>query len=300
LELRWLHDFLTLAETGNFTRAAALRHTSQAAFSRRIQQLEAWLGAPLIDRSMFPTRLTPEGEIFRRSAGEMLRQVSDVRAEIADRPDLSADHIRLALPFALATSHLPSWWIDWTRDSPLTSELTLGNVHDVCNGLVSGSVDVMICFESALQPIDLGDGVDALTLGHDAMRPYASPQLIESRRFAWPATEARPAPLLTYSSGVYSSRLVDLTLRNLAEPLAARRVLTSDMTDVLREMARLGLGVAWLPDASAAAANDDLKPLPGDAFVIPLAIKAFRARDNASRATWRLWDILKRVGAEAA
>jgi LysR family transcriptional regulator, hypochlorite-specific transcription factor HypT len=102
LEIRWLQDFLTLAETGNFTRAAMLRHSSQAAFSRRIQQLEAYLGAPLIDRGVFPTKLTPEGETFRRAAAEMLRQVADVRTEITGRPRQNAGHVKLALPFALA------------------------------------------------------------------------------------------------------------------------------------------------------------------------------------------------------
>ena len=48
MELRWLQDFLMVAETGNFTRAAEKRNTSQAAFSRRIKSLEAWLGFDLI------------------------------------------------------------------------------------------------------------------------------------------------------------------------------------------------------------------------------------------------------------
>lgn len=30
MEIRWLQDFLVVAETGNFTRAAAMRNTSQA------------------------------------------------------------------------------------------------------------------------------------------------------------------------------------------------------------------------------------------------------------------------------
>ena len=68
-----------VAETGNFTRAAEKRNTSQAAFSRRIKSLEAWLGFDLIDRSVYPTQLTPQGERFREHAGELLRQMLDSR-----------------------------------------------------------------------------------------------------------------------------------------------------------------------------------------------------------------------------
>jgi DNA-binding transcriptional LysR family regulator len=35
----------------------ALRNVTQPAFSRRIQSLEAWLGADLIDRTLYPTRV---------------------------------------------------------------------------------------------------------------------------------------------------------------------------------------------------------------------------------------------------
>ena len=51
MESKWLEDFVSLAETGSFSRSAALRHVTQPAFSRRIRSLEAWLGADLIDRS---------------------------------------------------------------------------------------------------------------------------------------------------------------------------------------------------------------------------------------------------------
>ncbi|MGH8818064.1 MAG: LysR family transcriptional regulator, partial [Achromobacter pestifer] len=58
MDTRWLQDFITLSEVRNFTRAAEARNLSQAAFSRRIQSLENWVGARLIDRSAFPTQLT--------------------------------------------------------------------------------------------------------------------------------------------------------------------------------------------------------------------------------------------------
>ena len=61
MDIRWLQDFLTVAERGNFTRAAEERNASQAAFSRRIQALESWLGVTLIDRSVFWARSSVEG-----------------------------------------------------------------------------------------------------------------------------------------------------------------------------------------------------------------------------------------------
>ncbi|MCK7497041.1 MAG: LysR family transcriptional regulator [Comamonadaceae bacterium] len=47
-------------------RSAQLRHVTQPAFSRRIQALEAWAGIDLVDRSSYPTRLTPAGETLPR------------------------------------------------------------------------------------------------------------------------------------------------------------------------------------------------------------------------------------------
>ena len=68
METKWLEDFVSLAETRSFSRSAQLRHVTQPAFSRRIQALEAWAGLDLVDRSSYPTRLTPAGETFHGQA----------------------------------------------------------------------------------------------------------------------------------------------------------------------------------------------------------------------------------------
>ena len=64
----WLEDFVALASTGNFSRAAEERHMTQPAFSRRIRALEEWLGVVLIDRATHPAVLTEAGEWFRSVA----------------------------------------------------------------------------------------------------------------------------------------------------------------------------------------------------------------------------------------
>ncbi len=50
MELKWLKDFLVLSKKRNFRLAARQYNVSQPTFSRRIQALEAWVAAPLIDR----------------------------------------------------------------------------------------------------------------------------------------------------------------------------------------------------------------------------------------------------------
>lgn len=62
LNLIWLDDFLTLAASGSFSRAAQERHMTQPAFSRRVRALEEWLGVVLFDRSTQPATLTEAGE----------------------------------------------------------------------------------------------------------------------------------------------------------------------------------------------------------------------------------------------
>ena len=49
LDLEWLEDFLALAETGNFSRAAEARSIAQPAFSRHIRALEEWVGVDSYD-----------------------------------------------------------------------------------------------------------------------------------------------------------------------------------------------------------------------------------------------------------
>ncbi|MEZ5476956.1 MAG: LysR family transcriptional regulator [Thiolinea sp.] len=58
MELRWLDDFIALANMRHFSRAAEARHVSQPTFSRRIKLLEEAVGATLIDRNTLPLSLT--------------------------------------------------------------------------------------------------------------------------------------------------------------------------------------------------------------------------------------------------
>lgn len=292
MELRWLQDFLTVAETGNFTRAAEKRNTSQAAFSRRIKSLESWLGFDLIDRGVYPTKLTPQGEHFREHASELLRQMLDTRNELGGKPVRRPDHIRIAVPFGLATAQLPHWWPIWSQNKRLSCSVIVGNNHDLVTSLVSDNADLMVCYHNAQQPIELDPSrYERTVVGTEFLRPYVSEKLAAGTDVSLPGRPSHPVPLLMYSRGVYLARLVDLILENA--PVFGRRVMESDMSDVLRDMAFTGNGIAWLPESTVAAAGRaGLTTIGGDRWALPLSLVAFKERTNDHRALNLFWSEL--------
>ncbi|MGY8863563.1 MAG: LysR family transcriptional regulator, partial [Pseudomonadales bacterium] len=61
MELKWLEDFLALIEEKSLTRAAVRRHVTQPAYTRRIKQLEEWLGVEIVNRTTKPVHIRPIG-----------------------------------------------------------------------------------------------------------------------------------------------------------------------------------------------------------------------------------------------
>jgi DNA-binding transcriptional LysR family regulator len=82
VDLRLLRYFVAVAEERNFTTAARRLHLSQPALSQQIKILERSLGAPLLDRSAQPLRLTPAGAELLTGAHRILRGAEDVERSL--------------------------------------------------------------------------------------------------------------------------------------------------------------------------------------------------------------------------
>lgn len=232
MNLVWLEDFLALATSGNFSRAAQARHTSQPAFSRRIRGLEEWLGADLVDRTSQPARLTATGEWFRPIAEEMLARVGRLPAEARAVVEAHATTLRLAATHALSFTFVPRWLQALEPHTAPGSIQLVSDVLDRCEELLAHrQVQFVVAHSRAgldTQP------VPSLVIGSDTLLPLRAPN-------------APQGALLQFSDESGLGRIVRQELA--AQVSALQPVFTASLASVLKSMALAAKGMAWLPES---------------------------------------------------
>jgi LysR family nitrogen assimilation transcriptional regulator len=82
MDLKQLKAFVTIAETGNVTRASALLNLVQPAVSRQLRLLEEDIGTSLFERSRHGVELTEAGEKLVEYARRVLHEIERARAEV--------------------------------------------------------------------------------------------------------------------------------------------------------------------------------------------------------------------------
>ena len=88
MELHQLRYFLSVAETGNFTRASERNHISQPSLSQQIINLEKEIGHKLFHRLGRKAVLTEAGTTFLERARRILFEVENATKELKDHPAL--------------------------------------------------------------------------------------------------------------------------------------------------------------------------------------------------------------------
>lgn len=195
MDLRQMRYFVMLASERNFTRAADRLHIAQPPLSRQIQQLEAELGAELIDRSARPLKLTAAGHLFHEQALQVLGRVDDMRS-MMDRA-LVSERRRFTVGFVASTiyARLPALVRQFRVEAPKVDLRLIELVSlDQITALKEGRIDIgfgRIRFEDpAVKRTILRE--EALVAAVPASHPLAA----ETR----PVTLARLAeePLIIY------------------------------------------------------------------------------------------------------
>jgi LysR family transcriptional regulator, hypochlorite-specific transcription factor HypT len=302
VETKWLEDFVSLAETRSFSRSAQLRHITQPAFSRRIQALEAWAGTDLVDRSSYPTRLTPAGETFHAQALEILGNLQSTRNMMRSHQVSGHDMIEFAVPHTLAFTFFPHWVTELRRRfGALKSRLIALNVHDAVMRMAEGSCDLLIAYHHPSQPLQLPpERYEMLSLGRETLVAYARANGKGGPMFRLPPVPGERVPFLSYAAGAYLGRLVELIVKQAATPLALDPIYETDMAEGLKAMALEGHGLAFLPASSVKKELKSRRLVPAAApgvCELAMEVRIYRERPEFARHTkpgaQALWEFLK-------
>jgi DNA-binding transcriptional LysR family regulator len=294
MELKWLEDLLSVAEIGNFSRAAAVRHVTQSALSRRIQSLELWIGVELLDRSQHPISLTPEGREFLPVAHKIIAQSYDAKRRAMANSRIADTGVRVACLHTLALYFLPDLFADLRRkvgafEVSIVAETR--TVEEYLTALLNGGSDFFISYSHPSVPFDIDpEAFPSKKIGIDRMMPYlAGACAMDTLDKAADA----PIPYLEFSKTSYMSHVVGSILQAAPKPLNLSPVFRASLAESLFTAAQSGLGLAWLPESIIHGRMVAPPPASGQTrWSSAMTIRIYRSAQNSIRTVEAIWNAL--------
>nr|WP_210335957.1 LysR substrate-binding domain-containing protein [Ensifer sp. ENS09] len=298
VEIKWLEDFLALASTLNFSKAADERHVTQSAFSRRIRQLEAWLGTTLVDRATYPSRLTEAGSKFVPVAQDTLKQLYQARRNLQQEEGSDARTIKLTALHTLSFTFFPAWMTRVNaRSGPLFSRLRpdSGSMEENLNSLVDGECDFLLTYAHTQVPHLLDpQAFEHRVLGHERIIPVSAANEAGAPLHRLEGG-TKPFPHLRYEKSSFFGQLLDDLIGPTLPP--AQRVHEGSMSVGLKAMAEAGWGIAWVPESlmTDELANGALVRAADPRWDVSVEIRLYRAKENRRPVVGRVWQNLEAV-----
>jgi len=239
MELQWIDDFLALCQTRNFTRAAEARCTTQSAFSRRVQRMEEWLGAPLFYREQRPLTLTPAGEEFYARAPRLRADIFDARRAVLSASSVFKKSLRVYTTNTLAATVLSPWLIENKLEN---YSLIVASIAGCVEAVRRTHADMALIPHFGSEPAPLG--VEAKEIGEDRLTLVSSPKQKRSLRLS----EGKlSGPVMVYTPGTTYGAQIAAMLAEHDIVIAEAPVCESASAEALLAQVRAGLGSAWIP-----------------------------------------------------
>ncbi|KZL91503.1 HTH-type transcriptional regulator CynR [Clostridium magnum DSM 2767] len=143
MNLQQLQYFQKIADTENFTTAAALASVTQPALSKAISKLEAELNVPLFERNGRNIKLTSFGEAFQKHANVALSEIEKGIRELEDMANPDRGIISIASTHCIGTYFMPFIISDFLGCFPNTKfQFNHESTPEVLTDLKDGKIDL--------------------------------------------------------------------------------------------------------------------------------------------------------------
>ena len=247
LTVQQLEYMVAAAASPTRAAAAAGLGVTPSALTQGLAELERRVGVPLFERHGRQTRLRPQAAEVLAHARRVVAETRDLARWAETRRSGSAGTVRLGTIDAVAVHHRADAIRRHQRVSPdLDLRLTVAPSGALLDSLRVGDLDLVVCVESADPPV----GIDTVICLEEPLHAYAP----DGAAVGTPATWG---PWVTYPDGSHTRSVIAAGLIAVGAPFEV--VAESNQPDVLREMVRLGMGWAVLPETQAEAGVESLE-----------------------------------------
>lgn len=261
-----LRSFVTVVDTGSFTRAAAGVHLTQSTVSQQMRRLETQLGCELLDRSGRYVVATPEGECLLGYARRITQLMDEALAQIAGSS--GQGEIRLGVPEDFAAHALTPTLAAFAEAYPgVRLEVSSGLSHELWQSFRHGELDLALVKQRVGSAPGLASWPEPLCW-------------LDSRKR--PAVARDPLPLAVFPiGGLYRNEMTH------ALDAAGRRWRIAFVSASLASISAAvqdGLGITLLPRRLAAAGHRMLGPRHGFAPLPELELTLHAQADAPAHA----------------
>ncbi|MHB1534328.1 MAG: LysR family transcriptional regulator [Acidimicrobiales bacterium] len=267
MELRQLEYFVAVAEEANFTRAAARVHITQSGISAQVRQLEADLGAPLIDRSGRSATLTAAGAAALPHARAALACAGALRQAIDEVNGLIRGHLVVGMVTACAVTPLFDILAEFHLAHP---GVAITVVEDHSDRLVervrSGEADLALIGAAGGPPGDL----ESLPITSERLLAAAVPDhpLAVSARTTLAALSAFPLVCMPAGTGVRAVLDQACADQGVRPDIAVEASAPATVVD----LASRRLGVAVLTESMVANQHERLSAIAIEDIQVPAVL----------------------------
>jgi DNA-binding transcriptional LysR family regulator len=241
MELKWLEDLIVLLEEKSISRAAQRRHVTQPAYSRRIRQLEQWLGVELVDRSTKPIKIRATGLALEDGVRDLVNRFYALRNSVHE----TRERVTFVAQHTLAITIFPALIREVKVQLPEPSYRVVPANYEECEALFYNEADFLLCYQSPQRQFDFSHkSVRKLDLGKERLIPVASKQLADQLGHVAPGMAI---PFLMYQQGGFlAEALASSCLPEVIREYRVESICESALSASLKEMALADMGVAWL------------------------------------------------------
>jgi len=235
--------FFHVATTLSFSEASKQLFISQSAVSQSIKTLELKLGQQLFVRSTKKVRLTPEGEILFRHIEPAIQFIQRGEAGLVEA-GVTGGQIRIGASDTICRYFLVPYLERFHKEFPKAHIKVINQTSNECAKLLdAGQVDLVIV--NSPNPL-LSNQVTIKTIKTFQDLFIASVSLVKSLDLPIFLADLTSYPILMLDSQSSTSGFLHRLFQQHQLDLIPEIELTSN--DLLIDLARIGLGIAFVPD----------------------------------------------------